>query len=404
MLSKKYLSLWLGFVLITLGYIGFRTFYIYKFVHVGLGVALLLLLITLPLSVRFLNRVVILGWPVIAVLAWFLLTLTWVKDPALPLLQTATSFSASIAAFLIGAIWRFYFKPSEVSEFFPVLALGYVMLSAINYTLFGDLMAVEQGSFRTEIAAVIAMTLPVLIARALVLRSIWSACIAIAISALAIYGQSRTTLMILVLAVCILGVMHFRARLIPAYLVGFVTLMAGLTVLPSEIFDRLSNQTQLEATESAIAEELSKPSGMQVDLDRRIILLVAKNEFLDHMAFGIGYMGLSSAVEKHFGRSISAHGLIPALLAEIGLVGGVILLVTLARSFSALRWSMRRSASIVERTFISHMAVSLALLVVFGVFHQLVEYPIFWLLVGFALMGGKMPSRNIGIIVRSATD
>lgn len=397
-LLKRPLPLWLGFVLVTLGYVGFRTFYVYKLVHIALVVTLLLLLIALPLSSRFLNRVVILGWPVAAVMTYFLLTLIWAEEPVPAFLSAVTSFSAGIAAFLVGATWRYHFKPSEISGFFLVLASGYVVLCIINYAMFGDLMALEQGSFRTEIASVVAVTIPVLAARTLIFRSILSACTGLAVSALAIHGQSRTAVVLFLLTLATLGVLHLRARLIPIYVAGFVSLMVGLALLPPQTFDRFTSQTLLGTTDEAVIEDLSKPPDMQVDLDRRLMLFAAKREFMNRMAFGIGYMQLPYAIEKNFGRTISAHGFVPALLSEVGLVGGFVLAIALALSFNALRWSAKSSASSVERIFLSHIAVSLALLVVFGALHPLVEYPLFWLLIGLALMGGKMPSRSDGVV------
>lgn len=396
-LLERSLSLWFGFIAITLGYVGFRTFYTYKLIHVALGTTLLLLFTTLPPSRRFLNRAIILGWPVAALMAYFFLTLTWAEEPASGLLSAATSFSAGIAAFLVGMTWRYHFKPSEISGFFLVLAFGYVVLCIINHALFGDFMAVEQGSFRTEIASVVALTAPVLVARTLIYRSIPSACAGLGVSVLALYGQSRTALVLFVLALVALGVMHFRVRLIPIYTAVFVTLMIGLALLPPETFDRFTSRTFLEKTDETVIADLLKPSDLQIDLDRRLMVFAAKREFLDHMAFGIGYMQLPFAMERNFGRATSAHGFVPGLLSEVGLVGGITMIIALLLSFNAFRRSAKSTLPATERMFVSHMAVSLALLVVFGVFHPLVEYPLFWLLIGLALMGDKMPSRPVSM-------
>ena len=167
-----------------------------------------------------------------------------------------------------------------------------------------------------------------------------------------------------------------RNAVIPLLL---VLVVAGPSVVAR--FD--SDSTSLEIGESVL-EEINSPREDRVDFDRRLTTFTALQNFLENPITGRGFWSVAQVHLSDYDLELSAHGLVPGTLGELGILGLLI--------FAVAVWLiMRRAIQISRREGLCdpmtiHYVVGLSSLLMMGLFHQTIESPIFGL--ALALVAG----------------
>ena len=200
---------------------------------------------------------------------------------------------------------------------------------------------------------------------------------------LAVTMESRSVILFAVPAALVSLYLHDRRLALRILLRGVLPLAILLVFVDPNLLVRFSSaSTNLNVGESVI-EELQRPPEERVDFERRLTTFTAIKTFREHPLFGQGYSSIRQIHEIEYGFELSAHGLIPGTLSELGLVGIGILTLTLWRVYRSARWAMRAPES--GDPMIIHFAVGLCTLLVLGLFHQTIESVFFGLTLGLLI-------------------
>jgi O-antigen ligase len=133
-----------------------------------------------------------------------------------------------------------------------------------------------------------------------------------------------------------------------------------------------------------IEAELSAPMSEQTDLERRLSLFVAGRSFLARPLTGGGYYSTLAITRSQFNIPIGAHGLPSVLLGELGIVGTILFSWLIVRFFRGIRAGKRRARSAEEREFFEATTVTMVVVLLFGMFHQVDQTPAFFALLAWA--------------------
>jgi O-antigen ligase len=159
----------------------------------------------------------------------------------------------------------------------------------------------------------------------------------------------------------------------------FVIIVAGVVVaLPRtavERFDDTSSEVSWR-----VEREFGTPPEERVDFVRRLMLYRAYTDFKEHPWFGLGYRGVAISTEQHYGISIASHGV--AVISELGIVGTLLLLWPIVRFY-------RRASGV--------LTVSMTAVLFFGLTQQLIENPLFYVLLAMGHVAHRSPRAQAAV-------
>ena len=386
------------------GFVLFYAFFKYKLVLFGWLVCVgLFAVFWIARSIRFRLDVRVL-LPVLAFQGWLWLTAAWSYDPRQTLWWLALD-SLLPVVFLLAISWAQNVTAWRLSWYFEMTAVLYSLLGLWFLVTTGGFVDDRFGAVRSGMAAALLTAVPFLFWRLRLRANPYRAALTVwtVLSLLAVGSRSALVL----LPVALLGGVWIAVRtnrrpLSTAFIAALATLVVAgaLLAVPAvraglaEGLARFSPAHQSLDVSAKVVSELGRSEA--VDIDRRLQAFVALETFLADPALGDGYMNTYMKVQDRFQREVSAHGLPFTLLAETGLVGTVLFLLMVASCYRALRRAAQGAASLRERGFMLTLTLTLTVLLLFGLFHQVHQNPTFHVLLGwgYAVAIAARPPRT----------
>jgi hypothetical protein len=362
---------------------------LYRLLPIALVLATLLLTVT---PARWKGQTLMKGLLIASpVYVYSLLSTAWAPDPGTALRDATLTCVSVFPAIAFGLVLARRYSLKTVAFGVGLFILPFAIQVMINALRGAELTVVGQSNImRSILGGTLCFVMPV-VAGAYVATRRWSVLALLLVGlVLTVVIESRTAVLFALPAALLsmwLQDRRFTKRLLlsasPLLLVG--ALLAGPTAL-----NRFGAEaTKLDVGESVL-DELTTPPEDRVDFERRLTNFTAIGAFLDSPIIGRGYSAVHQINVAEYGIELSAHGVIPGTLAELGVVGVGIFALTLWRVQRAARHAARRGRDPMLMPFI----VGFFSLIGMGVFHQLAESVFFGLALGLLIGMGLRPLDN----------
>lgn len=372
------------FALIGIGHIAGLWFGLYRLVTLSFVLA-----IVIALASGSVQRHRKLGaWKALALAApiyvYAVVSTRWSPEPADALIHAIYMSIAVAPGIAFGAVIARRYRGVDVAHGLGMLLLPFAAAAVIGAFQGTDPTQVGEGTFRSLLGSVLCLVSPILAgAWALTRRRRFIFFLAI-VAVFALTIGSRSALLLAAPAAFISVLLHDRRtalRLLALWTIPFALVLA---LLGSSALERFSaGSTSLEVGESVL-DELQASPDEQTDIDRRLAIFTATRAFVEHPLFGIGYAGLLQLHRADYGKQdLSAHGLVPGSLGELGLLGMSIFAVLVWRVLHRARRALRDPRTCDPMTI--HYMVGLGTLLLFGLFHQTIESAFFGMTLGLVM-------------------
>ena len=168
--------------------------------------------------------------------------------------------------------------------------------------------------------------------------------------------------------------------------VGVLVGVTALTPVGQLVSDRLIGAVM------ALADPTTFLDPQQGDYERAITYVEGWNAFLHNPLGGIGYMNLSNWLQARYGWGASSHNLLVTLFAEAGwpaALAFIFLMVCFVRAcISGTRLDPRPLAA----QFYWAIGIAMGAALMLSMFHQLLEFQMFYVVLGMALSAPRLPA------------
>lgn len=290
--------------------------------------------------------------------------------------------SISIVVFALSFLTGRNTTPTQLTTAFMTLTIPSVIMAAVAQIV--DPTAPRSAEYA---GAVLAFLPPFLYLRALIGRRRWPAVLAMVVAfAVLIYGRSRTPLAAAIL-LTVIAVVVFRKQarltirdaLIFGALVVVTTVMLLLVPITRKpmvmMFVRLTHIGVVWGDLNVPAEPTE--NWQRVDLDA-----VSRALLPEAIPFGIGYGNFVRRFHRVTGYYLPIHNIYMSWLVEGGLLawGAVLWLAT--RHIRSLRACIQGAPTLEQRAHGQLIAIASVGILTIGVYHQVHQNPMFWVLLG----------------------
>lgn len=273
----------------------------------------------------------------------------------------------------------FRWLPRIVLLAYIYMLLRYGMIRGANAEESRAIAAIGSSGAMTA-----AMTIPFIMAAALRSSRLAIVDLLLAIAVL-LLSESRTGYLLgalmLFLSIRAYGDLRYRtiARLASAavlLLVGFAVSLAIPAVREAigAVFKRIFLIVSIQ----------SNPADAVQEVERLTMYLEGWNAFLAHPVLGIGYQSLAQLTLARDGNEISSHNLLLTLIAEAGWPAFVVFVGLMAAYFRRLKRGKLGNIAETDRDVVTAMRLSMIGLLVGSMFHQLIGFHLFYVLLGAA--------------------
>lgn len=373
------------------GKIIFATPNVIAFIVAAIILCIILILILLN-AIKY-NGLIASSALVFAYFGYLLLTCLWAEYPESTITRLKFDL-VNIFIFLLFFLFSLNNRIEQVRRIFiatiipslVVIVAGYLINPELRYLGFGNsinFLALSATFVTYSIFTDKSKTLTYCILLLLVYLSL-------------IASMRKTPLFIACLGfvlVVILGWRHFKVNRQNLLLFLTVPLLFLLVLFVSKDFQELSLQTYSRVTGKDISYGDIYIVGEGVDTVRENIFDYANELIKDNWVLGIGYMNFAPHYGRQFnyyfvtptGKEIagmSVHNTFQALLLEGGLPLVTIMLLIFIRYFDILRQQINLSKNKKEIFFYKVLVVIMIQLMVWGVYHQLHQGVLLWMMLG----------------------
>lgn len=344
-----------------------------------------LLLCAQPMRhVRFDSQLSVLG-VFITLYAYMVVSTAWAPNAQEAVVDVGRVLVAIVPPFLFGQTVGRRFSLASISFGLGLIPLPFAFQALYSAYAYGDSMLVGALSIRTILSGLCCLIAPIQLALYISTGKRIALIQLALLLVLALLIQSRSALLIVFPAVLAAAYFLSRRMFATSLITIFVVGAAALIVLPpSEIVERFSSaNTNLDISESVL-EEASKPAEGRVDFDRRLAAFVSLNLFLENPVLGGGYSSVLQVTRDQHHKDVVSHGFVPGTLGELGILGIVLILIFVRRSFRVFK-RMTREQPESDTILITGYKVGFVALLAYGFFHQTLESAFFALFVGLFL-------------------
>lgn len=189
-------------------------------------------------------------------------------------------------------------------------------------------------------------------------------------------------------------VRRFVPLLSGAIAVAIVIWLTTLTPIGRSAMDRLGQ------TFSGLSDPTTLIDPDQGDYKRAVTYIEGWGAFQTRPLTGIGYKNLEGWVESRYGWGQGSHNLLVTLLAEAGWPATFAFAFLLYRFFLVLRNGISIDPRGVAAEFYSTLILAMLAALMFSMFHQLLDFQLFYVLLGMCLATPMLP-RGLRLIARS---
>jgi hypothetical protein len=330
------------------------------------------------LTLRGLGRAVL---PIVAYFGYIFATAFWALNPDLALYHAGLD-SLNLLVFGIAYVVALNCPP-KISERLLTGSLHICYLVAAIHIVYRPL---GEGRWGNGIAMVLSCAIPFLISKA-VRQSSWrSISLAVMAMALIFVAQSKTAIIACAVVVPLSLLAHLKnvRRALRMALISALpacALVAGL--LSIESIRVSAANTVVRLTGNAIQVGSTELAAEKEDANRTFERTQGVQWFWEYMPWGIGYMNYSVLSSARLHYILSAHNTYLAW----GIEGGLPLLAfggsLFVRFGTRIRRLLRsRTLSNEDRIFAKSCALSIVAVLLFGLAHQVHQYPPLYVLLG----------------------
>lgn len=312
-----------------------------------------------------------------------MLSTLWSPDPQMALRDAAYTTIAVVPAIVLGVTLARRYSGLQTAQGFGFLVLPFAFQAIYSAFEYGDTMMIEEGTMRTVLANVICLVSPVLAGAWAVSRRRRYAFFGLVATILAVTMGSRSV--VLFAAPAALVSLYLQDRRLAKRILKLWTIPLIAIVLASSpiLLARFGSEATSFDISEAVIDELQRPPEDRVDVDRRLTTFTAAVMFLENPIFGRGYSSILQTHQDAYGIELSAHGLVPGTLSELGLAGMAIIAFVIWKATSGgLRTARSQQA---RDPMLIHFIVGFWSLLFLGAFHQTIESVFFALILGFLI-------------------
>lgn len=349
------------------------------------------------------------GRDVLPVLVWFgylLASSLWSPSPATTLYFWGIDLM-NLVAFLVSYAWVLSTSEWALSAYFEVQTLMILPIMLWFLVSVGQLYDTSFGAVRTGFATSCLVALPFLVWRLRLRPNIRTLSLLLFALVILVSGDSRSAL--LIAPVLLIGAFVFigesgisRIRSITvllALVIGFAMVAMLVPDLREAILHSAGRLTSggpagtSLSISSALYDEVALPAEARVDIERRLQLFIALQSFLAHPIIGGGFQSTLVTIHDQFGWEVSAHGLPSTLLGETGLLGTGIFGFMIWRFFRRMNQSRPLVATPERKGFIGTCKLTMLGILLLGLFHQVDQIPVTYVLLAFGYARGSPPQK-----------
>jgi hypothetical protein len=282
---------------------------------------------------------------------------------------------------------------------FVVLAWAIAVAYAYVYLRFGSLKPVDEeikaafGAGSNAGAMHILVALPFLLWRVRARVDLLSSVSLILALGLLLVSETRTAYVIAPIIVAISLARPGLAGTARAWRVvkalAAVSVLIGMTALTPVgqiVSDRLIGAVMSLADPTALLDP------QQGDYERAITYLEGWNAFLHNPFGGIGYMNLSNWLQARYGWGASSHNLLVTLLAEAGWPAALAFVFLMFCFVKVCISGARLDPRPLAAQFYWAIGIAMGAALMLSMFHQLLEFQMFYIVFGMALSAPTLPA------------
>ena len=321
-----------------------------------------------------------------------LVSTLWSPDSAIALRDAVYMCIAIAPAIALGLTMARRYTGLQIAQSFGIMLMPFAFQAIASLIERGDPMLVGNGSMRSLLGSLVCLTSPVLAGAWALTNQRRFVLFGLIAAVFAVTMESRSVILFAAPAVLVSLYLHDRRLALRVLKRWSVPLILVVVFASSSLLARFaSDATNLDISES-VFEELEHPSEDRVDFDRRLTTFTATATFLENPLMGRGYASILQIHQNELGLNISAHGLIPGTLSELGLFGMGVLTWTLWRVVSRTRKTIRTPGN--NNPLLIHFLVGFGAVLLLGLFHQTIESVFFGLILGLLMGFGPAPTSG----------
>ena len=330
-------------------------------------------------------------------------SISWAYSPSTTAQWIAVD-SLYLLVFWLAYVLFINLTEDRLARVFELIPFGVACVSIWALIVFGEVRVSEGedfsqlGATSTILSFYLTAALPFLVRDLYLEKKLIAKLALLATIPLTFLLQSRAALganlFVVVLTAIDFATFNRRRLLQTAAILGTVVVVVGIVFSTVDFEeDSLGGRLQHATTFSFMdaEEEFQHPEMKGEDLERRMMWFVAYQGFVEHPIEGIGYGGINSRFDDTFGYEVPSHGFVTTLLAETGLLGTVLFLFVMTGYFVRLGRGLKQSSTYEQRTFLKASRASMIGMLFVGLFHQVYQDQIFFILLAW---GYASPERN----------
>jgi O-antigen ligase len=155
---------------------------------------------------------------------------------------------------------------------------------------------------------------------------------------------------------------------------------------------------RLGATTATLLDPTDLLEPQTADYERALTYLEGWRAFTEHPVTGIGYQNLRVWIEHYYGFGTSSHNLLVTLLSEAGWPATFAFGALMIVFFGVIAGGRRIDPRPQARNYYAAVAVSMAGSLGLAMFHQLLDFQMFYILLGIATAAPVLPRFNPGLL------
>ena len=325
-------------------------------------------------------------------LFWCALALSalWALDPGLTI-GALWLPALYIGLFLCVARWSRERTLVEQTAPFAVLVWAVAGVYLWVYMQFGAIRPVNEdvdtafGAGSNLGAMHVLVAMPLLLWRLRVAPTLWVVLTCVVGVGVLVVSGTRSALLITPILVLVLAMMWTAdTRKHSGYLLRALAVFVALGVVMATSLIGVATWERI----ADLSQYFSDPSTLllagEADYERAITYLEGWNAFVSHPITGIGYWNLTAWLEMRYGWGTSSHNILVTLLGEAGLPAALAFTYVIAQFIARIRMGMRIDVRTSGRAFCAALAVAMLGTLLIAFFHQLLDFQVFYMLLGLA--------------------
>lgn len=333
---------------------------------------------------------------------YILLSTFWSPEPADAAVNALYMIAAVIPAIALGATLSRHYKGLDIAQGFGFLLVPFAIQAFISFTQGRNSMEVGDGTMRSLLGSIICLVSPIIAGAWAQTQKLRFVIYGLILAIFVVTMESRSTLLFAAPATLLSLYVHDRKMARRILLRSLIPLVLLMFLTGPSLISRFQSSSTSFNIGASVLDEFNLPIDERVDFDRRLTTFTAIQAFLDSPAFGKGYWSVYQMHRSDYGVELSAHGLIPGTLGELGIVGIVIFFMMVWRVMARAFTSVKMGSSVDSMTV--HFLIGMLSLLMLGIFHQTIESPFFGLalalLMGlgcrrYKLSSGKQLARTV---------